>query len=168
MQHICLNCQTEFINSDKRSKFCTKSCAAVHNNKLFPKRKRLRKCKNCDNFAKSGHTFCEICTSNKIYCGKNGPIEERTLEQETTLKKHKGSNRYDYIRQHAQRVMKDEKRVCRCGYEKHVEVCHIKAIRYFDLKTKIKEINSKENLILLCPNCHWELDNGFLILNTVP
>lgn len=63
--------------------------------------------------------------------------------------------------------MKDEKRVCQCGYDKHVEVCHIKAIRDFDLKTKIKDINSKENLVLLCPNCHWEFDNGLLTLKNV-
>jgi hypothetical protein len=168
MEHICLNCKTEFANPNKQSKFCTKSCAAVHNNKLFPKRKRLRKCKNCDNLVKSGHTFCETCTANKVHYSENGPIEERTLEQETVLKKHKGANRYDYIRQHAQRVMRGIPRRCKnCNYSKHVEVCHIKAIRDFDLKTKIKDINSKENLVLLCPNCHWEFDNGLLTLKNV-
>jgi len=172
VQHICLNCKTEFVNSDKRSKFCKQSCAAVYNNKLFPKRKRLRKCKNCDNLVKSGRTYCETCVSKKIhFCKngmiKNGLIEDRTLEEEVFLKKHRGANRYDHIRQHAQRVMKDEKRACQCGYDKHVEVCHIKAIRDFDLKTKIKDINSKENLVLLCPNCHWEFDNGLLTLKNV-
>ena len=168
MQHFCLNCKTDFANPSKQSKFCTKSCAAVHNNKLFPKRKRLRKCKNCDNLVKSGHTFCETCTANKVHYGENGPIEDRTLEEEVYLKKQKGANRYNHIRQHAQRVMRDTPRCCKnCNYSKHVEVCHIKAIRDFDLKTKIKDINSKENLILLCPNCHWELDNRFLTLKNV-
>lgn len=51
-----------------------------------------------------------------------------------------------------------------CGYDKHVEVCHIKSISSFNNESKISEINDISNLILLCPNCHWELDNGILKL----
>jgi 5-methylcytosine-specific restriction endonuclease McrA len=50
----------------------------------------------------------------------------------------------------------------RCGYDKHVEVCHIKPISSFEVTTLLREVNSLENLIGLCPNCHWELDHGFL------
>ena len=46
-----------------------------------------------------------------------------------------------------------------CCYDKHVEVCHIKPIGSFDGNTKISKINSYNNLILLCPNCHWEFDH---------
>jgi 5-methylcytosine-specific restriction endonuclease McrA len=46
-----------------------------------------------------------------------------------------------------------------CGYDKHVEICHIKPISEFDVNTKIKEVNSPDNLVQLCPNCHWEFDN---------
>lgn len=51
-----------------------------------------------------------------------------------------------------------------CGYSKHVEVAHIKAVSEFDNNTTIKEINSLSNLIGLCPNHHWEYDNGMLKL----
>lgn len=51
-----------------------------------------------------------------------------------------------------------------CGYSKHVEVAHIKAVSEFDDNTTIKEINSLSNLIGLCPNHHWEYDNGMLKL----
>ena len=51
-----------------------------------------------------------------------------------------------------------------CGYDKHVEVCHIKAINNFSGNTPITVINDISNLIILCPNCHWELDNNILIL----
>ena len=51
-----------------------------------------------------------------------------------------------------------------CGYNKHVEVAHIKAVSEFDNNTTIREINSIDNLIGLCPNHHWEYDNGILNL----
>jgi hypothetical protein len=161
MKHICQQCQKEYENADKRSKFCCRSCAATFNGKMFPKRKRTRKCKNCDNLVKSGFTYCEQCVKNKVHYSENGPVEERTLEQELVLKKHKGANRYDHIRQHAVRIMKDVPNCCKkCNYSKHTEVCHIKAIKDFTLDTKISVINSKDNLVKLCPNCHWEFDRG--------
>lgn len=49
-----------------------------------------------------------------------------------------------------------------CGYDKHYEVCHIKAVSDFSDDTPIPEINSISNLIALCPNHHWEFDNGIL------
>jgi len=49
-----------------------------------------------------------------------------------------------------------------CGYSKHVEVAHKKAVSDFSDDTPVSEINSIENLIALCPNHHWEYDNGIL------
>lgn len=51
-----------------------------------------------------------------------------------------------------------------CGYDKHVEVAHLKSVSSFTDDIKIKEINSIDNLIGLCPNHHWEYDNGILKL----
>ena len=50
----------------------------------------------------------------------------------------------------------------RCGYDKHIEVCHVKAVSEFDDNDKISEINKASNLLGLCPNCHWEFDNGIV------
>ena len=41
-----------------------------------------------------------------------------------------------------------------CGYDKHVEVCHIKSIDSFNENSFISEINDLSNLVGLCPNCH--------------
>ena len=49
-----------------------------------------------------------------------------------------------------------------CGYDKHYEVAHIKAVSDFDDNALISEINSINNLIALCPNHHWEYDNHML------
>ena len=47
----------------------------------------------------------------------------------------------------------------RCPYSKHVEVAHIKAIASFSEDTLLSVVNHPDNLVVLCPNCHWELDN---------
>jgi HNH endonuclease len=54
----------------------------------------------------------------------------------------------------------NKERICKCGYSKHVEICHIKEVKSFPDDAKIKEINDPSNLLYLCPNCHWEFDNS--------
>lgn len=54
-----------------------------------------------------------------------------------------------------------------CGYDKHYEVAHIKAVSDFDGSTLISEINNVNNLIALCPTHHWEYDNDILDLTSV-
>ena len=51
-----------------------------------------------------------------------------------------------------------------CGYNKHIQVCHIRSVSSFSDDSLITEINAKENLIGLCPNHHWEYDNGHINL----
>jgi hypothetical protein len=50
----------------------------------------------------------------------------------------------------------------KCGYDKHVEIAHKRGISTFGGDTLISVINSKENLMALCPNCHWEYDHNLL------
>ena len=54
-----------------------------------------------------------------------------------------------------------------CGYEKHVEACHIKPVKEFGMDALLSEVNSAENIAPLCPNCHWELDSGLLLRDAV-
>jgi len=49
-----------------------------------------------------------------------------------------------------------------CGYNKHIEIAHIKAVSEFPNDALISEINDISNLVALCPNHHWEFDNGLL------
>lgn len=43
-----------------------------------------------------------------------------------------------------------------------MEICHIKPISEFSDDTLIAIINHPDNIVILCPNCHWEFDNGLL------
>ena len=64
-------------------------------------------------------------------------------------------------------ITKGAKTVCsnriqkcqKCGYDKHVEVCHKKQVCEFPPDATVGEVNHPDNLILLCPNCHYELDH---------
>lgn len=52
-----------------------------------------------------------------------------------------------------------------CGYNKHVDVAHIRRVSSFSDESFIGEINNMDNLIALCPTHHWEFDNNLLELD---
>lgn len=69
------------------------------------------------------------------------------------------------IRKLAEKAFRESGLPCKCaicGYSNHVEIAHIKAVSEFSDDTLISEIDSPDNLIGLCPNHHWEFDNGLL------
>lgn len=49
-----------------------------------------------------------------------------------------------------------------CSYSTHVECCHIVDVAQWPNWATISEINDPRNLGWLCPNHHWEFDNGYL------
>ena len=155
----CLCCAKE-LKSKWSKKYCNRKCAAIINNKLKPKRvkKERPRCRECNNKVDHfGVVFCRECISNrKHYHGI--PADEQTIEQAS----HRGgANKYDLIRAHARRLYKKElKGSCeKCEYDKHVELCHIKPISLFDKSNTIAEVNGRDNVLFLCPNCHWEQDH---------
>ena len=151
----CKCCGNDFERKKKTQIFCSSSCAASINNKVFPKRKKLtKKCKECDNLIFAKQMYCKKCkdTNDKFVSNRS-------------LRWFKETKNLSQIRQHARSVMKNEEKKCKCcGYSKHVEVCHIKEIKLFDNATLLKEINDRKNLVFLCSNCHWELDHKMLML----
>ena len=159
----CLNCETE----TKNPKFCSRSCAAIYNNKRHPKRKTQKVCIDCGKPLTSyKYNRCQfhfgIHQSSKV---KNLTIGEYRNKQ-SVLGKHP-SWLHSSIRNFARHWNKElkDKPCANCGYSKHVEFCHIKPITSFPNDTLIIEVNSPSNLIQLCPNCHWEFDNELLNLS---
>lgn len=155
----CPQCGTEHRNP----KFCSRSCAATHTNarrSAETYRKPEGKCKDCGVPITRSRTRCKTC---------NGKWQtERTLSDAITLEeavlrydKHHRSSAYALVRTRARKVMEKTGRygVCEwCGYDKHTEACHKRGISEFPPSTTLAEINSPENLMALCPNCHWEHD----------
>jgi len=146
----CINCGSLTSNP----KFCSRSCSAKVNNHKIPKRiARVRICLRCPCQVPIGRTLCDDCLASTA-------LKDMTLS-EAIYTKHHPSSAFALVRSRARQVVKDWDKVCtHCGYSKHVEVCHIKAISEHSLDTNISVINEPSNLILLCPNCHWEFDHA--------
>jgi predicted HNH restriction endonuclease len=51
-----------------------------------------------------------------------------------------------------------------CKFSGFVEACHVVPVNKFELTSSLKDINDLKNLVGLCPNCHWMLDHGKLVL----
>lgn len=162
----------------RKKKFCNKSCSAKYNNKIYPKRKPdILNCIVCksdfDRTVKTKRTHCDICLTNfkrnsarKIHgiFSPVKPLEERTKGELFDQRKNYQSAR-STIRRHAAKVFSGSNSSSSCyicGYSIHVQVCHIKPVSSFKEESTLSEINDISNLIALCPNHHWEFDNGFL------
>lgn len=172
---ICSNCNSEYNGyKDKRTinNFCSKSCAATFNNKKFPKRAMINTCRECGIKIPSQDTFCKPCwnsspdiiikTKNKTGIKKiNRVTMDRTIGSMLCIDSL--ANKYSRIRDHARRMVKHREQICVvCGYDKHVECCHVKDISKFSETQLLSEVNADENLVLLCKNCHWEFDHDLM------
>lgn len=152
-------------------RFCTQSCAASFNNKIYPKR------------TVQPHNLCDSC-GKRLRCSQNQRVsnkcrvchdKERMTKYGMKTKKesvaestsYAAKHKYEKIRQYGKRIANHfgwSTNVCeKCGYDKHAELCHVKPIADFPDSALVSEINSRENILFLCPNCHWELDN--LVIN---
>lgn len=137
----------------KQKKFCNSSCAASFSNVVSKKRTpKVRLCAACQNpINQNSPTRKKLCIS----CGQ--------AHQERLLNRPKHLCTYKDINNNARDVMRGEPKVCLiCGYAKHADVCHIRAISSFPGEATCGEINQRSNLVYLCPNHHWEFDHGNL------
>jgi len=154
----CLNCNKE----TKNPKYCCRSCSATITGKLFPKRKSKKKCIKCDNFVKHYQTkYCEehINVYQKFNNPKNTTIGE--YKNKISVKNKHPSWINSHVRGFARTWLKHLTKLpcAKCGYNKHVELAHIKSVSSYSDDTLLSVINSENNVIQLCPNCHWEFDN---------
>jgi len=152
----CNHCRVPTRNP----KFCSKSCAAKVNNVKYPKRHNpnIGNCLDCNTkLSRSGLKRCQSCYSKALAKARN----QKTIADVIIAKGHPSSAaaaiRVDARRQVLNRVLNPSCEIC--GYTKHVEVCHIKAVSKFPHTAKLSTVNALTNLKLLCPNHHWEFDN---------
>jgi hypothetical protein len=160
----CLTCDNSILPKPRQrlfnvrqKKFCNNSCAASFNNRLFPKKKAAKKvCINClQSFSPPNQRIktCSVCR----------PLRSKPRSLENTSRQEAGRV---IIGKHAMRAMGNRAKVCAvCGYDRFVDVCHIKPVAAFSSQAKLKEINAPENLVYLCPNHHREYDRGLINLN---
>lgn len=159
---VCLTCNSE-LTGKYTKKFCSTSCAAKYNNQLYPKRSSSKKYCTCGKEIRKRTVQCAEChnkqRANKVLSYTVGELKRAYRENALELaSKVRGYSKYYYLRS-------DKPKVCfNCGYSKHVEVCHIRAVSSFPDEATMAEVHHIDNLVALCPNCHWEFDNGLILL----
>jgi len=139
--------------------FCSRSCSVSHNNRINPKRKPEHKCVKCKNPITAHRKYCDSCKPhrNDWSTVTIDEIQCRESYQKSAPIRHRARKAY--------RESNLPKCCAICKYDKHYEVCHRKPISDFDPSTLVSIINDISNLIGLCPNHHWELDNGLLTID---
>lgn len=165
MKVICKQCKTSCEKQPgeiKKNKnvFCSRSCAASFNNKKYPKRgvAKVYQCKDCSKQV-TNHTYirCQKCKRKHTLSVFN----KRTIG-DTLYAKADSSLKFNQIRARARTVLElaEIPKECHdCGWDKHVQVAHLKPLSSFAMTALVGEANSLDNLQYLCPNCHWILDN---------
>lgn len=146
----CKNCNVLTNNP----KFCSRRCSAIYNNKKYPKRSPEKICKGCSGKTTTGRTYCDSCFKKTLIA-----LDKTTKANYTNRRSYQV---HSQIRAWARKSFSGDRKCAVCGYDKSVHICHIIAIKNFPDDTTISVINDPSNLVALCPNHHWELDNGFI------
>jgi hypothetical protein len=162
----CLQCgepilphKGEKLSETVRRRFCTRSCAASHNNSsaVAPKKKaRPRFCVECGvrvatTAPEGSRILCASCTDTLLHRLPNLTPGEASAAD---------------LRLHIRQVMADRPRMCaQCGYAVHVETVHLRPAEDFLPGTPLAEINAPTNLVYLCPNHRWEYEHGLISLD---
>lgn len=180
--NICLYCKKIItvkdgakIRTAKKKKFCNFSCygkwktgkgGIPSENKKLEKTFKCKKCngdivvkrEKADKYFKP-RTVCDECKRKKL-------VDNRTKKD--IFSSYQGwTPARNVIRAHAKKtyMTSEQKQTCKkCGYDRYVEVCHIRPVSDFPDLALVSEINDISNLVALCPTHHWEYDNGFLKL----
>jgi hypothetical protein len=173
MKHQCIQCEIETDNP----RFCSRSCAAVYNNKVTPKRKKKvtpctvcgdalphrtkrTKCITCRSIKTRTTLNCAYCQREYVYSSSQGhtktfcnscSVNKRRLQRRAELVQHFGG------------------KCTRCGYSEFISsVCfhhtdptekefNISGAHTRSWDALLKEA---EKCVLLCANCHMAYHAG--------
>lgn len=151
----------------RNPKFCSSACGAIVSNAERLKSHTPKKyyCPRCGDLVGEGYKnrtkICKNCRTTFVDWSKITLAD--MFAKLPTYQAH--ARIRSLSRTSATKVGKTKS--CEvCGYDKHVEVCHIKPLADFDPNTTITEVNAIDNLVGLCPNCHWEFDHGMIVLKS--
>lgn len=146
LERTCVQCEKTFevkIRSDPK-KFCSKSCSAILNNKLYPKRKgSMNKC-----------SFCNIETSNPKFCSEScSGLSHRKIVLDNFLAGKATSIRNTTIYEY---LLEQQKSLCKiCGISNTWNGSELVFTR--DHIDGNSDNNLPENIRLICANCDTQL-----------
>ena len=165
----------------RRKKFCDHRCAAIHQSptrKITPRGPVLVTCGMCRSdfvFTKryngaSKRRYCDTCAPKAMVITQGKRLVEGVLTKAALFSARcNWQSARSSIRRHAAQAFAASGiplQCLVCGYSKYVEVCHKRPVAEFPGDATLDDINRLDNLIALCPNHHWEFDDGLLKLST--
>ncbi len=150
---VCRQC--EKVLSQKRCCDCNLTCKGLRCKSCYTKTIPLKSEYFCSDCNKKCHSKrCKDCH------GKHRMNKNLTLKR-VIYRNHHKSSAFALVRTRARTIAKKLgwESCKKCGYNKHIEIAHVKPINSFPEDSLVSEINNPKNLLPLCPNCHWEFDN---------
>lgn len=161
MQVKCDTCG-KFINkkpsqiSKTKHNFCDHSCAARFTNH---QRRTKSVCPSCGGRKDYSAIVCRQCSKSKKF--------EQVQLTPISRFFNKGNSRikYSQIRKWANKAADyyELPKCCSvCSFSIYTEVAHIIPISEFSDSSLMRDVNSKDNLVRLCPNHHIMLDKGII------
>lgn len=137
----CLLCGSLTLNP----KFCNRSCAAKHNNRMFPKRKQQTECKDCGAPIKTQRVRCQSCNSIR----KNKVLVEWKVDPKSGIRS--GFRLRAQVRSFI--LKKFDNKCSQCGWNEINPVTGKSPLEIDHIDGNCE--NAEEaNLRVLCPNCH--------------
>ena len=123
-------------------------------------------CKRCNEVINSKYEYCALCRSynKQIVLGYTIAQIKELYKDKTSMAvaaKIRGYGATIYNRSTR------PKYCVNCYYSRHYEVCHIRQVKDFPETATMAEVHALDNLIALCPTCHWQLDHGMLDVDTI-
>jgi hypothetical protein len=152
-EFACALCTKPFIANSGNHKYCSKSCE-----QSFNRRNRGCECPGCGNIkhrTSSPNTLCPDC--------KTKELKKLTIKEYLDRVSARGGaqNKLAAMRGLGRSWNKQIllEPCAHCGYNKHVQLAHKRPLTDFPDTALLEEVHSPDNVIALCPNCHWEFDH---------
>ena len=169
---ICPVCSNEFIRKPHDHTnipiYCSVQCS---NKSKITHGKYTAECSICGSKKLSSpkSKYCNDCKKEYAFNSKRDIDYGKTTLAElrkmySTAQYHakiRGMSRAKYKRYHNEFACEN------CGYDLHIDICHIKGVSEFPETATLDEVNHIDNLLGLDKRCHWEFDNGYLTLEEI-
>ena len=162
---ICPECNSTFKSKRNNQIFCNSKCT----NSFNVKRWRLKNKKDCPKC----NSKMEYDSLNCLNCKKDTIFKKKTIKEykaKLSMKNKHPSWANAHVRTFCKSWNSNLKSLpCqKCEYKMHIEFCHIKPISSFEESSTLGDVNSEDNIVILCRNCHWEFDNNIIKLSDIP